>query len=89
MRWAMAPDPFQAGHLLLGMVSGGWGLGTGWLYSSSDYGASWQAVTMPQDLAWTTNIAFDPETPGLVYLTTNGAGIYRSTNSGTELGADR
>ncbi len=83
MLWTMAPDPFQAGHLLIGMVYGSYGLGTGLLYSSSDYGASWQAVTMPQTLAWTTDIAFDPETPGLVYLTTGGTGVYRSIDSGT------
>jgi photosystem II stability/assembly factor-like uncharacterized protein len=82
MPWTMEPDPFQAGHVLLGMVSGSYGLGTGWLYSSSDYGVSWQAVTMPQDVAWITDIAFDPETPGLIYLTTGGTGVYRSTDSG-------
>ena len=80
---AMEPDPYQAGHLLVGIVSGTYGIGTGWLYSSTDYGVSWQKVTMPQELAWIENIAFDPETPGLVYLTTAGTGVYRSTDSGT------
>ena len=43
----MEPDPFEAGHLLLAWNSGAWAAGTGQLYSSSDHGASWQAVTMP------------------------------------------
>ena len=38
---------------------------------------------MPQDLAGVSSIAFDPETPGLVYLTTDGTGVYRSTDGGT------
>jgi photosystem II stability/assembly factor-like uncharacterized protein len=78
----LATDSHQPGHLLAGMVSvNGHGAGPGRLYSSSDYGASWQQVTMPQDLAWITEIAFDPNTPGLVYLTTNGTGVYRMTYS--------
>jgi photosystem II stability/assembly factor-like uncharacterized protein len=79
----MEPDPFHAGHLLVGTAGGSYGTGTGRVYSSTDYGASWQAVTMPQEVAQINSIAFDPETPGLVYLTTNGTGVYRSTDSGT------
>ena len=41
--------------------------------TSSDYGVSWQAVTMPQAWRWITDIAFDPVTPGLVYLSTTAA----------------
>jgi photosystem II stability/assembly factor-like uncharacterized protein len=82
MLWAMQPDLFVAGHLLASMVYGSYGIGTDQLYSSSDYGVSWQAVTMPQDVAWIGDIAFDPETPGLVYLTTGGTGVYRSADHG-------
>jgi len=82
MLWAIQPNPFEAGHLLAGMVYGSYGIGTGQLYSSSDYGVSWQAVTMPEDVAWISNIAFDPDIPGLVYLTTGGTGVYRSTDHG-------
>ena len=76
---AMALDPFEAGHLLLGWNSGPWAAGTGQLYSSSDHGASWQEVTLPNAVTSINSIAFDPGTSGLVYLTTNATGVYRST----------
>ena len=82
MPWRMEIDPHQAGHLLVGMVYGNYGIGTGLLYHSSDYGMSWQAATMPQEVAWISGIAFDPETPGLVYISTSGTGVYRSTDGG-------
>ena len=40
----MAADPYHAGHLLASFGGGTYGVGPGWLYSSTDYGASWQAV---------------------------------------------
>lgn len=87
--WCMAADPFQAGHLLVALDTGAYLTGPGYLYSSSDYGATWQAVTMPQALARITDIAFDPQTPGLAYVATGGAGnttpgtgLYKSTNHG-------
>ena len=87
--WAMEPDPFKAGHLLAARNTGDL-VTTGYLYKSDDAGVSWQAVTMPQPrVSMITDIAFDPETPGLVYITTgawgsgtNGTGVYRSTDSG-------
>ena len=79
----MVPDPFAAGHLLLGWNSGAWAAGTGRLYSSSDHGASWQEVTMPKALTSINSIAYDPETPGMVWLTTNATGVYRSVNGGS------
>jgi hypothetical protein len=87
--WVMQPDPFQPGHLLAALDTGDYLSGPGYLYASSDYGASWQAVSMPQSLSRISDIAFDPQTPGLVYLTTavwgtgtNGTGVYRSTDHG-------
>jgi photosystem II stability/assembly factor-like uncharacterized protein len=78
----MAADPFHAGRLLASFGGGSYGVGPGWLYSSGDYGASWQAVTVRQgqDVEWIHSIVFDPETPGTVYLATNG--VYKSTDSG-------
>ncbi len=61
---------------------------TGYVYASSDYGASWQAVTMPPGVGRITDIAFDPQTPGLVYFAAggmgavHGTGVYRSTDGG-------
>jgi len=74
MPWAMEPDPNQPGHLLVGFSNGV-------VYASGDYGVSWQAATAPQNLGWINDIAFDPQTPELVYLT--GAGVYRSTDGGS------
>ena len=78
----MAADPYQAGHLLASFGGGTYGIGPGWLYSSTDYGATWQAVDVnpPSGVQWIHSIVFDPETPGTVYLTTNG--VYKSTDDG-------
>jgi photosystem II stability/assembly factor-like uncharacterized protein len=83
------PDPFQAGHLLAALDTGDYLTGPGYLYESIDAGISWQAVATPQALARITDITFDPETAGLVYLATGGAGniilgtgVYRSTDGG-------
>ena len=46
----MAADPFHAGHLLASFGGGTYGIGSGWLYSTTDYGASWQAVSLPQSV---------------------------------------
>ncbi|MBI5951678.1 MAG: IPT/TIG domain-containing protein [Chloroflexi bacterium] len=85
MPYAMAVDPYQPGHLLVGFRYGSDGFhtsDTGRLYSSRDYGASWQPVTVAQDLAWIWEIVFHPEVSGLVYLSTDGTGVYRSADSG-------
>jgi photosystem II stability/assembly factor-like uncharacterized protein len=79
MKNNMAPDPHHQGHLLVGLRPAGGAL----LYASSDYGATWQSIDMPQVLSPIESIVFDPETAGLVYLTTAGTGVYRSTDSGT------
>ena len=80
----MAADPFQAGHLLASFGGGSYGVGPGWLYSSSNDGASWQAVTVDPDLdlQWITSIVFDPDSSGTVYLSTKGTGIYKSIDHG-------
>jgi photosystem II stability/assembly factor-like uncharacterized protein len=84
--WAMAPDPLVSGHLLVAYDTGD-NL-AGYVYASSDYGASWQAATMPPGVGRITDIAFDPQTPGLVYLASggmgavHGTGVYRSSDGG-------
>ncbi len=82
MGWTMEPDPFQPGHVLVSIGSGMYLTDEGYLYSSTDYGASWQQIAMPQTVDLINDIAFDPVTPGLVYLTTMGTGVYRSTDHG-------
>jgi photosystem II stability/assembly factor-like uncharacterized protein len=78
------PDPFQAGHLLASWATGNYESGPGCLYSSSNYGASWQRVTLPQTVEHRiSDIAFDPSVPGTVYFTSQLSGIYKSTDGGT------
>ena len=79
----MAADPCQPGHLLACFVGGGtYGMGPGWLYNSTDYGATWQAVDVnpPSGVTSPHSIVFDPATPGTVYLAADG--VYKSTDSG-------
>ncbi len=75
----MQADPYQAGHLLACL--GGYAVPR-LLYSSTNYGASWQAVDVNLGLGEQMPhcIAFDPATPGTVYLTATG--VYKSTDSG-------
>jgi len=86
--WGLTPDPFQAGHLLVAYDTGD-NL-TSYLYESTDYGASWQAVATPPGLGRVSDIAFDPQTAGLVYLAAGGfgampgSGVYRSTDDGAD-----
>ena len=87
--WVLRPDPFAAGHLLAALDTGAYLTGPGYLYESSNDGLSWQQVTLPEDVARITDIQFDPETPGLVYLASGGggsaapgSGVYRSTDHG-------
>ena len=85
--FTLEADPHQAGHLLLSArVNVSEDSTVAGLYSSTDYGKSWDSVALPHglgSLSHVTNVAFDPETSGLVYLTTPGKGIYRSADGGT------
>ena len=75
----LAADPYQAGHLLA--CFGGYAVPR-LLYSSTDYGASWQAIDVNLGVGeqWPHCIAFDPATPGTVYLAATG--VYKSTDYG-------
>ena len=81
----LAADPHQPGHLLVGCrggMSSTHDHDKGFLFSSTDYGATWQsiAVIKPiESLAYISDIVFDPETTGTVYVSTGGTGLYRST----------
>ncbi|HEY5158268.1 MAG TPA: hypothetical protein VII93_09945, partial [Anaerolineales bacterium] len=76
-------DPYQPGHLLVGvgLSNGEHGEQPSLLYSSSDYGMTWTLINVTQDLSTIRNIIFHPETPGLVYLQSK-TGLFRSTDSG-------
>lgn len=54
----------------------------GWIYRTSNYGATWQ-TTFIQDLDVDSNpMAFDPEHPDTVYLGTTDSLVFRSTDFG-------
>ena len=74
MVFDLEADPSQPGRLLAAWDTGDYLTGPGYLYSSDDHGASWQAVTLPQAVARITDITFDPGADGAVYIATGGAG---------------
>ena len=82
---AIAVDPFDPKHLLVGAAGGG-------IWESTDTGATWTPRTDAMPSLATGAIAFDPKTPGLVYAGSGegnteyavlGAGLYTSTDGGT------
>jgi photosystem II stability/assembly factor-like uncharacterized protein len=75
----MAADPFEAGHLLA--CFGGYDVPR-LLYSSTNFGASWQAVGVNLGSGEQVPhcIAFDPATQGTIYVAAHG--VYKSTNGG-------
>jgi hypothetical protein len=84
----LAADPHHAGHLLVAMRVGNSSShdhDSGFLFSSTDGGASWQSatVTLPIDsLGPILAITFDPEIAGTIYLASDGSGLFRSTDNG-------
>jgi len=81
---AIAVDPGNAAHVLVGSAGGG-------IWESSDNGASWAPRTDYQPTLTTGAVAFDPVTPKTVYALTGegnfyaslGAGLLRSVDGGT------
>ncbi len=78
---AFQPDPFQPGHLLLGTNISFVPYKSA-VYTSTDFGQSWQEVIVDPNLMIVHEIAFDPLHEGVVYLTTDGSGLYRSRDYG-------
>jgi photosystem II stability/assembly factor-like uncharacterized protein len=77
---SIAVDPFQSSHLLAEMANQG-------LFESHDGGATWAAVTnLPPPpnggVTFITAVNFHPKIPGTIFVSTNGAGILRSTDGG-------
>lgn len=73
--YSILVDPANSKHLYLAATTG--------LFQSNDAGVSW----VPTDLGvvsdkGVTDVAIDPKTPGTVYVGVDGAGIYKSTDSG-------
>jgi len=84
---AIAVDPSNAAHVLVGSAGGG-------IWESHDNGASWAPRTDYQPTLTTGAIAFDPVQPATVYALTGegdfyaslGAGLLRSVDGGTTWG---
>lgn len=68
----LAVDPFDADHILVGSVS---------IFQSTDGGQTWTRPGYPHHEDQ-HSLAFDGETPGLVYVTNDG-GVFSSVNGGT------
>ena len=81
---AIAVDPSDGRHLLIGAASGG-------IWETRDGGASWAPRSDFMPTLATGAIAFDPSHPSIVYAGTGegdfyralGAGVLRSTNGGS------
>jgi hypothetical protein len=81
---AIAVDPSNSAHLLVGAAGGG-------VWQSFDSGATWSPRTDSAPTLTTGAIAFDPAHPATVYVGTGegnwysrwGAGVLRSTDGGT------
>ncbi|MEP6526297.1 MAG: hypothetical protein ABJA86_03960 [Nocardioidaceae bacterium] len=81
---AIAVDPANSTHLLVGGAGGG-------VWQSFDSGASWSPRTDNAPSLTTGAIAFDPSQPDIVYVGTGegnwyarwGAGVLRSTDGGS------
>lgn len=77
---SIAVDPFQSSHLLAEMSNQG-------LFESHDGVTTWAAVTnLPPPpsggVAFITAVRFHPKVAGTIFVSTNGAGILRSTDGG-------
>ena len=81
---ALAVDPANSAHLLVGSAGGG-------IWESADSGATWSPRTDVQPTLTTGALLFDPTQPGVAYAGTgegnfyawHGAGVMRSTDGGT------
>jgi photosystem II stability/assembly factor-like uncharacterized protein len=89
-------NPHQAGELLTGLSfvdlnSSAWPT-RGELYRSADAGLTWELITSTQPISRVINIVYDPDTPGVIYVSTAGSGILRSLDDGQnwqQIGSDQ
>jgi photosystem II stability/assembly factor-like uncharacterized protein len=81
---AVAIDPSNSNHILVGAAGGG-------VWESTDQGGTWAPRTDAMPTLTTGAIAFDPSNPSVVYTGTGegnfysslGVGILKSTDGGT------
>jgi len=87
--FAVAPHPQVPGRILVGNTasppaSAPWlGDATGMVYASDDYGQTWAHLGPSQPISIVLDIAYDAVDPNLVYMATEGSGLWKSTDGGT------
>ncbi|MCJ7548842.1 MAG: hypothetical protein MUQ30_04075, partial [Anaerolineae bacterium] len=81
---AIRADPLRSGVLLAGthILCNDFSLEMGEIYSSTDAGASWEAVSTSHPISSVLDIIYDPITPTIVYAATDSTGMLRSLNGG-------
>jgi len=63
-------DPIQPGHLVMG-VAFGFGSLYGGIYTSTDYGETWNWVNMGREISRVVTLAYDPANPLVLYAGMN------------------
>jgi photosystem II stability/assembly factor-like uncharacterized protein len=85
---AVAHHTHQPGHLLAGGLSYPCdknpfdGAGVASLYRSEDRGQTWQFIGPSEPISWVNDIAFDAVDPQVIYVATDGTGLWKSSDDG-------
>jgi photosystem II stability/assembly factor-like uncharacterized protein len=82
----VAPHPLVPGRILAGanlFPENQWGGVEGQLFSSDGFGEHWQAVQHAHPISSVLEFAYDTLDPQLVYLGTEGSGLWKSQDGGT------
>ncbi|MBU0492599.1 MAG: IPT/TIG domain-containing protein [Chloroflexi bacterium] len=84
--WTLAPHPGVPGQIFAGVQVGPpedfWDQSEGLFYSSNDYGVTWNHIGPTQPISPVREIAFDSQNPNLIYIATQGSGLWKSTDGG-------
>ena len=77
-------NPAQSGMLLAGthVLCNDFSLDLGEIYSSTDAGVTWAAVSISHPISPVLDIIYDPVTPTIVYASTQDTGLLRSLDGG-------
>jgi photosystem II stability/assembly factor-like uncharacterized protein len=84
----VVPHPTIPGRIMAGVTFGpwdpppdSWNLGN--VYASNDYGERWEYLGPTQPISRIVDLAYDAVNPGQVYIGTQGTGLWKSINGGT------
>lgn len=80
----MRADPDHPGTLLAGtnIICNDFDVMMGGIYISMDYAETWTLIDVGQEISQVLDLAYDVQTPTIVYAATEGTGFLRSTNGG-------